>query len=100
MVTTARGVLSAAPSAILDSMRNKYAQLWSASQEPMAYRWHGECEELPVLTPTQLREASSSFVRRTAVTYDGWHVRQFGLVSDEGLHALATLLAAVERAGR
>ncbi len=96
-VTTARGILSASPMAILENMREKYSAMWSASETPMAYRWQGSCEELPPLTPEQLREASLSFTRLTAVTYDGWHVRQFALVGDEGLRTLSILLSAVER---
>ncbi len=100
VVTTARGILSASPSAILDSMRDKYAKMWNAVQHPMAYRWRGNCEDLPLLTPEQLREASLSSAMLTSVTCDGWHVRQFALVSEEGLRALTVLLAAVERAGK
>ncbi len=100
VVAAESGVQSAAPTAILDHMRSKYSKLWEASHQPKAYRWKGRCEALPLLTPEQLRDASSSFARQTAVTYDGWHVRQISLVSDEGLRALAVLLAAVEAAGK
>ncbi len=99
VATTARGVLSAAPSSTLDAMRATYAADWEADERPVAYRWSGQCDELPRLAPQQLRDASLSFARRTAVTYDGWHVRQFALVGDEGLSVLAELLAAVEAAG-
>ncbi len=97
--TTARGVLSAAPAAILDGMRTKYAGYWCADEVPVAYEWTGHCDELPPLTPAQLRDASLSFARRTAVTYDGFHVRQFALVGDEGLSVLSVVLAAVEAVG-
>ncbi len=99
VATSAKGVISAAPSAILEGARDKYAKYWDASESPIGYSWAGECEELPRLTPQQLRSASLSFSRRTSSTYDGWHVRHFGLISDEGLGVLATILAAVERAG-
>ncbi len=99
VATSARGIVSAAPSAILHAMRDKYAKYWAAAERPVTYRWPDRCDALPLLTPEQIRSASLSFARRTAVTYDGWHVRQFALVSDEGLTVLATILAVVEKAG-
>ncbi len=66
----------------------------------MEHRWNGSCQPLPRLTPDQLRGASLAFARRTACTYDGWHVRHFGLLSDAGLEVLGMVLEAIERASR
>ncbi len=82
------GTRSAAPVAILEEARRKYAQYWGAGDRPVEYRWISGCQPLPRLTPDQLRGASLAFARKTASTYDGWHVRHFGLLSDAGLEVL------------
>ncbi len=98
--STRDGGVSASPLELLDSTRNKYMRYWDASEEPLEYRWAGNCRPLERLTPQQLRAASLSFPRRTARTYDGWHVRHFALISDAGLEALATILEVVETTSR
>ncbi len=94
------GVISASPLAILEAARTKYARYWDVADGPVEHRWSGPCPPLPRLTAAQLRDASFAFSRRTCRTYDGWHVRHFGLVSDDGLDALAVLLEAIERSSR
>jgi hypothetical protein len=98
--TSPKGVVSAAPTAILDAMRRKYEEYWSAADAPLKLRWGGTTDELPRLAPAEIRAASLLFARKTASTYDGWHVRHFALIGDEGLGVLATLLAAVEVAAK
>ncbi len=100
VVTADDGSVSATPLDVLDATRRKYAAYWKAVERPVEYRWGGSCQPLPRLTPTQLRSASLGFSRRTSSTYDGWHVRHIGLLSDEGLEVLATLLEAIERSSR
>ncbi len=94
------GAVSASPLNILEATRTKYARYWDAKDQPIEYDWRGRCPPLDRLTPAQLREASFSFARRTARTYDGWHVRQFGLIGDDGLDVLAVILEAVETSSR
>ncbi len=93
----ARGVVTASPIALLESYRRKYKEFWEASDSPVRVRWKGKCQELTPLIPGELRAASMAFPKSTASTYDGWHVRHFALVSDQGLSTLSTLLAAVEK---
>ncbi len=100
VTTREDGTKSAAPSAILDGMRKKYKGYWSATEDPFEYSWGGNCPPLPRLSPGELREASLSFARGTAMTYDGWHVRHLGLLADDGLAVLAILLETVERTSR
>ncbi len=100
VATADDGTKSAAPAAILEEARRKYAQYWAAGDQPVEYRWASGCQPLPRLTPEQLRGASLAFARRTASTDDGWHVRHFGLLSDAGLEVLGVLLEAIERASR
>ncbi len=94
------GTRSSAPAAILDEARRKYKQWWQATEEPIEYCWSGNCPPLPRLSPEEIRGASLSFKRGTARTYDGWHVRHFGLLADEGLATLSVLLETVERTSR
>ncbi len=100
VATADDGTVSAAPMAVLEATRRKYAAYWGAVERPVEYRWNGDCPPLPRLTAAQLRSASLAFSRRTSSTYDGWHVRHIGLLSDGGLEALAMLLEAVERTSR
>ena len=46
-----------------------------------------------------LREASSSFSRSTAATFDGFHVRHFRLLCDDALLCLAIILQVMEAIG-
>ncbi len=92
------GGFSSAPTALLEEQRRKYCRLWKPAPAPYRYDW-GPAEELPMLTVDQLREASQSFKRRTAQTFDGLHPRHFASLSDDALAVLATLLQAVEVAG-
>ncbi len=82
------GVLTADPIKILQSMREKYKQLWGATDEAMEYCWEGAADELPELTPREIRDASLSIPKRTTMTYDGSHVRHLSLIRDEGLVVL------------
>ncbi len=93
------GGMSSSPDALLASQRDKYVRLWHPAQEPFSYEWQG-MEELPLLTPQQLRDAASTFKRRTAITYDGFHPRSLGNLSDGSLLALSFILQAVEVSGR
>ncbi len=99
-VTGEDGELSAAPSAVVGSMRSKYSGYWDAADAPVEYDWGAPCPPLARLSPQEIRSASLSFSRKTAMAYDGWHVRHFSLVSDEGLKALAILYEAIERSSR
>ncbi len=92
-----RGVVTASPLALLDSYRSKCKKYWEATDAPSSIRWSGDCPELPPLTPDELRSASVAFPKTTSSTYDGWHVRHFGFVSDDGLRSLATLLAVIDK---
>ena len=47
----------------------------------------------------QLRNASRAFKKQTAIT-DGWHPRQFKVLTDDALSGLARLISLMEFAGR
>ncbi len=92
------GLMSAAPEAILNEVREKHRRQWKPADGPIQYAWSNR-DELPGLTVEELRQASASFRVRTAVTYDGLHPKHIALLCDEGVETLATLYAAVEFAG-
>ncbi len=100
VVDVGGGGTSASPLALLDSMRRKYVQYWGATEDPFEYRWSGLCRPLERLTPSQLRAASLAFPKRTTMAYDGFHVRHFAMLSEEGLNALAVILEVVEATSR
>ncbi len=52
-----------------------------------------------MLDPAHLRGVARTFKRQTAQTYDGFHPRQLGDLSDSALETLATILQAVEITG-
>ncbi len=93
------GGFSSAPMALLEEQRRKFCRLWRPAAGPYRYDWDAS-EELPCLTPAQLREASRSFKRRTAQTFDGFHPRHFSELADESLAVLAIILQAVEVSGQ
>ncbi len=96
---TEGGALSSAPEELLDEQRRKYRALWHPAQGAFAYDWQSRTE-LPPLAVQRLREIAMSFTRRTAQTFDGFHPRLLGALSDDALGTLATLLLACETAGR
>eukprot|EP00972_Heterocapsa_arctica_P113311 16436455-Heterocapsa_arctica.AAC.1 len=57
---------------------------------------HLDSEKLKPITPGMVRDAARRFPIKTAETYDGFHVRHWGLLSDEGLEVVALLLNLIE----
>ncbi len=92
------GTVSAEPTAILEGQRRKFAEMWSAGDEPGGYCWT-QRQALPRLTPEELRASSRLFKVRTAVAQDGLHMRHYALMSDGALTALAAILEACELLG-
>ncbi len=95
---TADGMMSSSVDDLMEEQRNKYRALWQPSDVPFRYEWSDE-EELPPMSAAHLRSTANSFAARTSTTYDGFHPRQLGKLSDEALDTLGLLLAAVERSG-
>ncbi len=96
--TLPSGLPSAEPTAILNGQRDKYGKAWAADDDEGRYTWPDR-QSLPRLTPAELREASKSFKRATAIAYDGIHCRHYELLSDGALSALGALLEACELLG-
>ncbi len=94
-----QGSKTADPRKVLEAQREKYGKLWNAAEVPGGYTWPVR-EALPRLTPNELRDASRLFRRRTAETFDGFHCRQYSLLSDEALETLAVVLETCELIGR
>ena len=93
------GVVTSDPLKILKDQRREYRALWEAHDEQeREWDWE-EREALDRATAEEIRSASKAFKRRTAQTYDGFHVRQFRMMSDDGLEALADIFTAIELLG-
>ena len=116
---------TANPVTVIQSERERLAELWHAhrtsanqhedeaeggtkrrlhddffANDPIFNAPHGGGTELPPITVEELREASLSFKRTTASTYDGFHVRHFAMLSDEALQCIAHLLMTCEACGQ
>ncbi len=108
------GVVTADPLKLLDGYRTKYKGLWQGSdadQRQAHGNEHGEevrrnnwtrpwrnldRQRMERLTPAAIRQASSSFRAGTMSTYDGFAMRQYALLSDSALEALADIFDVLE----
>ncbi len=105
--------ISSAPWHLLEDKRNAMHQEWNGAQEDFIYDWtHWDNEvarspgvspdhskKLPNIEGEAIKRAAMAFKASTSSTYDGFHVRHFGLVCDEAREAAAKLLDAVEACG-
>ena len=57
-------------------------------------------QQLEVLEPEQIKEASGTFDVSTALSVDGLHLAHSGMLSLEGLLALCLLFVFIEEVGR
>ncbi len=99
--TTARlsdGTVSSSVDDLMNEQRDRYRGLWKPRDRPFRYEWHDQ-DELPAMEAAHLRMTADSFAARTSATYDGFHPRQLGKLSDASLDTLGIVLAAVERSG-
>ncbi len=94
----ADGTVSSAVDDLMEGQREKYRKLWRPADCPFHYQWQDE-EELPIMEVEHLRTTAGTFTKRTSTTYDGFHPRMLGQLSDDALATLAIIFAAVERAG-
>ncbi len=105
--------LSAAPWNLLDDKRNALEQEWSGADCDFVYDWsHWEAEttrapgvsaahlkKLPRVEGEAIKRAAKAFKASTSSTYDGFHVRHFGIVCNGAREAAARILDAVEECG-
>ncbi len=94
----AAGIISSEPGEILEGTRENYADKWQAAQQGIKYAWP-QRDALPRLSPAQLRGASRNIKKKTKATFDGFHPRHFGMLSEGALLALAAILEMVELLG-
>ena len=59
-----------------------------------------DSQELPILTPGMVKEASRKFKDRTALGQCGWHPKVLCQLPESGLEATAELLMLIEEARR
>ncbi len=104
--TTTRpdGIITADPSNLVDGYRRKYAARWNgpddggAADRPRADApWHKapRCA-LPRPSASDIRAASKSFSKGTAVAFDGFALRHYAMLPDDALETLADIIVVVE----
>ncbi len=102
------GVLSSDPAKMTAAYRKKYLERWNgqAGEDAAAvprtsapWMTSARCA-LPKPTVDELRGASRGFSHGTAVAFDGFSMRHYALVSDEGLGVLSDLVVVMELVGR
>ena len=95
---------------LIEAYREKFKVLCDADETEIdGFNWepivneHGAdevpTELLPILTPQILREASATFKTTTVVSFDGFPMRHFSLMTDECLEALAEEMGIAEITG-
>ncbi len=104
----ADGILSSDPAKLVEAYRTKYLGRWNgqaggeaeAAPRPTAPWYHAQRTALPRPTVSELREASRAFSEDTAVAFDGFSMRHFAMLSDNGLETLADIIITMELIGR
>ncbi len=100
------GVVTADPLKLLEGYASKYDRLWNTAGEATADSgsrrtpWSEVVvEPLQRPSPEETRAASRSFSHRTAVTFDGFAMRHYDLISDSALSIVADHVEIMERTG-
>ena len=93
-------VLTASPGAVLQHEADTLASYWKATATPPKFQEPIDREAFPLASPTALIEAAKTFPVVSGASYDGFHPRQYAMLSAGGLLALALLISACERIGR
>ena len=92
------GIVTADPRQLLQAEKREWSSTWSAN-EAAPKLVAGNRDALPRLQPQYLRATSLAFNIRSAQSTDGFHMRHYALLDDEGLSALAIILEAIESIG-
>ncbi len=93
------GTLTGDPAAALEELRQKYIGRWKPSEAPR-FPAHEPVTPLPRISAASVADAGSSFTWDTASTYDGFHPRHFGMLSEQGCETAAALMEAMELSAR
>ncbi len=89
------GTVSSAMEDIMNEQRDRHRRMWRPAAGPFRYLW-SERDELPQISRERIRESAATFALRTSTTYDGFHPRVIGYLSDEAIDTLSLLYAAIE----
>ena len=98
-VTRSSAVPAADPFTLLLAEGEKYEDRWQATFAHRGRIMGAGTSDLPRLTVAGLRDASMSFKRTTAVSYDGFRMRHYALLDDEVLEVLVAILTVCEMVG-
>ena len=94
--TKVDGTTTADAQALADAYGDHFSKLWGASKDKPS---ESTDNVLPI-TPEMLRQASARFSHSTSIAADGFALRHFGLLSDEGLQTAADILMIYEAGGQ
>ena len=102
------GRVAADPLLLLEDLGLKWGEIWQAEHVQGAI----QCVEDPVITSlcgrgdpldrestTRLRAVSAAYKASSATSVDGFHMKHFSMLSDEGLGVLAVLYQCMESHG-
>ena len=93
------GTVTTDPLELLKAEKVSLEKKWRLGEAGALKTFRAVGEELPLISPKELREASLSFKTHTAVGFDGFHPRHYSMLEEEGLEALSLILGASERLG-
>ncbi|CAK0892541.1 unnamed protein product, partial [Prorocentrum cordatum] len=74
----------------------KFDKLWQASKTPELPEQVGCIQPLDVVPPPEMRAVSHRYKLTSATSVDGFHMRHFSSIADQGLLALMSLYAVME----
>ena len=92
------GVVTSDPAQLLQGQAELYGGVWRAEEEENELDWQPmSC--LPPVSCEKLRAISSSFSPHSAISVDGFHMKHYRLLSDDGVMALSRLFSLMETLG-
>ena len=94
------GAWHAEPAKLLEAEAERKAQAWGCMETCYVADAGIRHQPLQKPTPSHMRAAARSFQEVVASTFDGVHVRHFGMLSDQAYEVLAILFLIVETLGR
>ena len=88
--------VSSRTSEVLVAEKHRLEKLWDAVEvAPPNFGWQGT-QHLGAISVQEIRAAALSFPTKTCSTWDGFHPRQFGYLSDDMLEVVIVLLYSIE----
>ena len=98
---SANGHFTGRPRDSLQQEKRRLSEVWRCSEEPQPWFCDdtGSYNDLPEIEIQEFLKAARSFPRRTASTWDGFHPRHYGMLTEEQAAVAIELVRLVERIG-